>query len=916
MDQSRVSGAPDRAVPTGTVTFLFTDIEGSTRLVQALGGAGWAPLLERHRVLLRTAFAAEGGVEVQTEGDGFFVVFERAPAAVAAAVKAQRAIAAEPWPADAQIKVRMGIHTGEGRLDADGGYVGVDVHRAARIGSAAHGGQIVLSESTRALAANALPAGVAIVDLGEHRLKDLRAERLTQVRIDGIASGFPPLHSLDLRPNNLPTQLTSFVGRERELAETAAMLEKHRLVTLSGPGGTGKSRLSLQLAAAVSERFPDGIWFVPLEPIRDPGLVAPTVAHVIGIKPNPDRSDVDAIVEQIGSKKVLLILDNFEQVIGAAPLVPQLLRACPELRILVTSRAALKVYGEHEYPVPGLPAPPDTSRLSPIEKENLPAEVRHPSAKNLNQYEAVRLFIARAVAVQPTFSVNNDNAPAIAQICARIHGMPLAIELTAARIKLLSPAQILTRLEHQLALLTSGARDLPERQQTLRGAIAWSYDLLDEKARELMDRLSVFSGGWDLEAAESICGLVEGPTFDVLDGLQHLVDQSLVRRTEFAGELRFEMFPTIQEFAAERLAARGGADSMAEEHARIFLARAEAAAPHLSGPEQRQWLDRLEADHDNYRAALDWATRKPSPEIGVQLGFALWRFWQKRGHLNEARTRLMEIEERTRPLPTLLAARLYEALGGVAYWRADGPGAIRWYDGALEAWRAAGDNKELANALYNRAYVDILAMMDGVEASVAKVDRETALAQLMEALELYRGLHDRAGEGNVLWGIGCHNYFNHKPADALPWLEQALDVFLSTGDRTMEAWARHMLAITVVRLGRVEDARKYAQAALRHFHEAGDLAGVTLLLGDLAGIAIADGDRQCSGRLMGAAHNLQKLTGTGLAGYVEELFDDDTRADLRKMEGEMARFEAEGRNMPLDAVVAYALGAGAPVGAG
>jgi tetratricopeptide (TPR) repeat protein len=336
--------------------------------------------------------------------------------------------------------------------------------------------------------------------------------------------------------------------------------------------------------------------------------------------------------------------------------------------------------------------------------------------------------------------------------------------------------------------------------------------------------------------------------------------------------------------------------------------RAEAAAPHLSGPDQRQWLDRMERDHDNYRAALEWATLKPSPEAGVRLGFALWRFWQKRGHLNEARSRLMELEERTRRLPPLLAARLYEALGGVAYWRADGPGAIRWYDGALEAWRAAGDKKELANALYNRAYVDILAMMDGVEASVANVDRAKALAQLTEALDLYRGLNDRAGEGNVLWGIGCHNYFNHKPADALPWLEQALGVFLSTGDRTMEAWSRHMLAITVVRLGRLEEARKYAQAALRHFHEAGDLAGVTLLLGDLAGIAVAEGDRQRAGRLMGAAHNLQKLTGTGLAGYVEELFDDDTRADLRNMDGETATFEAEGRNMPLDAVVAYALG--------
>jgi predicted ATPase/class 3 adenylate cyclase len=896
--------ARSRAKPTGTVTFLFTDIEGSTKLVQALGAAAWTPLLERHRALVRGAIEAEGGYEVQTDGDGFFAVFASAPAAVGAAVRAQRALANESWPPDAVIRVRMGLHTGEGRLDADGGFVGVDVHRAARIASAGHGGQVVLSETTRSLVARDLPHGVTIVDLGEHRLKDLRVERLSQLAIDGLMSEFPRLKSLDVRPNNLPTQLTSFVGRERELAEAAELLRLNRLVTLSGPGGTGKSRLSLQLAAAVSDQFPDGIWFVPLEPIRDPALVAPTIAHALGIAPNPGRPDVDAIAEWLGMKRVLLVLDNFEQVLSAAPVVTQLLRAAPELRIVVTSRAPLRVYGEQEYPVPGLPAPPDTSRLSPIEVENLPADVRHPSAETLNQYEAVRLFIARAVSIQPGFSVTNETAPAIAQICARLNGMPLAIELTAARVKLLSPAQILTRLEHQLSLLTSGSRDLPERQQTLRGAIAWSYELLDEPARELLDRLSIFSGGWDLEAAEAICGI---SSMDVLDGLQGLVDQSLVRRIEHGDDIRFEMFPTIQEFAAEKLAARGEAREMAEQHARIYLARAETAAPQLGGTEQRVWLDRLERDHDNFRAALDWATENPDADVGVGLGFALWRFWQKRGYLNEARSRLTELEERTRPLPPLLAARLYEALGGIAYWRADGGAAIHWYDGALEAWRKIGDKREVANALYNRAYVDILAMMEGVQSTFAVPEPDTARsrAQLEEALQLYREAGDRPGEGNVLWGLGCHFYFTHFPDKALPWFEQALKVFISGGDRTMEAWCRHMLAITVVRLGRVDAARAHAQAALKHFHDAGDLAGVTLLFGDLAGIAAANGDMERAGRLMGAARNLQALTGTGLVGYVEELFDGEAKAKLQEMGVE--RFQAEGANTPLDRLVAYAL---------
>ncbi|HUQ79309.1 MAG TPA: adenylate/guanylate cyclase domain-containing protein [Patescibacteria group bacterium] len=894
-------------LPTGTVAFVFTDIEGSTQLARTLPDARWEQLLDRHRSLIRGAVAAHDGSEVATEGDGFFLVFARTSDAIAAAVEAERALAAEPWPDDAPIRVRIGIHTGDGRLDRDGSYVGADVHRAARVAAAGHGGQVLLSETTSTLAAHELPAGVALRGLGEHRLKDLRPERICQLVIDGLRTEFPPIRSLDRRPNNLPTQLTSFVGREAQLGEAAGLLDDARLLTLTGPGGTGKTRLSLQLAAAMSERFPDGVWFVPLEPVRDPGLIAATILTTLGLVESGGRPARDILGDWLESRTVLLVLDNFEQVIDGAPMVADLLRRAPSLTVIVTSRAPLRVSGEQEYPVPGLPAPRDLLALTDLEKINLPDADRRLDAAGATQYEAVRLFIARAVGVRPDFRVTNDNAPAVAGIAARLHGMPLAIELAAARVKLLPPEAILERLEHQLGILAAGSRDLPERQQTLRGAITWSHDLLRDEERRLLARLSVFVGGCELDSADEVCGpSAEIGGIDVLDGLLSLADQSLVRAEELGGEPRFRMLDTIREFAAEHLTAGGDRDEIERRHAAAFLGLAELAGPLLSGDDQRRWLGRLERDHDNIRAVLDRSCAAADADTAIRLAFAMWRYWQKRGHLTEARRRLKAMADapwsRTDPR---LRARLMEALGGVCWWQADIPGMSAAYAEALELWQAIGDEREIANALYNDSF------RYAVSESLGERGPDRAgFEQMQRARDLATSAGDERGRANALWGIGNWLYFHDADDRGIGQFNEALEIFRRIGERTMEAWSQHMLGTAQIRVGPAADAQRNIDSAMRLFHGFGDVAGITLTLDDVASIAIAEGDLERAARLWGAARALSSAGGVGLADFVDSQFEflgrPNARQDLDP--AELERYAEEGRAMTLDESVGYALG--------
>ena len=669
-----------------TVTFLFSDIEGSTRLEQQVGTTRYGQIRERHREILRAAFERHEGREQGTEGDSFFVIFDSARAALAAAVAAQRDLYQEPWPEGHVVRVRMGLHSGETESAGDS-LVGLDINRASRIAGLAHGGQVLVSSSTRALVGTSLPSDATWLDLGEHRLRDIETpERLWQVSIEGLPAGFPPLRSVGAPVGNLPTRLTSFVGRDQEVAELLALSAGGRLLTLTGPGGTGKTRLSLEIGARSADRYPDGVFFVPLEPITEAALVPATIAERLSLPDRGGRAPVDRLREYLRDRRLLIILDNFEQVIDAAPLVTELLAAAPGLGILATSREALRVYGEQEYPVPPLSVPDP--------------QVVHEIGL-ASQFGAVALFLERARAVMPGFGLDDDNLAAVVEICYRLDGLPLAIELAAARVKLLSPRAMLGRLEHRLSLLGGGSRDLPARQQTLRGAIGWSYDLLDTPERDLFACFSVFAGATTLESVEAVCSTAG---VDVLDGLSSLVDKSLVRRRDASdGETRYRMLETIREYAAERLEEAGRTAELRTRHMKSFRDLATTAGALGAGGE-RGAMDRIEEDHNEYRAAIAWSIETREATTALAIAAGLWRFWQMRGYIAEG----MERVEAALALPgcddedVRLAA--LDAAGGLAYWSNDQARSRHWYTEALAVQRARGEPRGIANALYNLTF--------------------------------------------------------------------------------------------------------------------------------------------------------------------------------------------------------------------
>ncbi|HKC18268.1 MAG TPA: adenylate/guanylate cyclase domain-containing protein [Candidatus Dormibacteraeota bacterium] len=867
-------------LPTGTVTFLFTDIEGSTRLMQELGDRYVAAQVEHHAIL-REAFRSGDGRELRTEGDSFFCVFESAVDGCRAAAQAQREFHRREWPGGRPIRVRIGMHTGEAPLVGDE-YIGLDVHHAARVAASAHGGQVVISEATRALVVESLPAGLTVRDLGMHRLKDLsRPERLFQLVIEGAPDEFPPLRTLESTPNNLPTQLTSFVGRERDVEEARRLLQRTRVLTLTGPGGLGKTRLSLQVAADLITAFPGGVYFVPLSAVRDPDLVASAVVQSLGIPVTGNGVPEEAVNEYLKDRKVLLVLDNFEQLLpDGAPVVSRLLQASPDLKVIVSSRAALKIYGEQEL------------ALEPLRTPDLRAL---PSLAALSQFEAVRLFIERAVAAKHDFQVTNENAPAIAGICERVDGLPLAIELAAARIKLFSPQALLARLEKSMAVLGSGSRDLPSRQQTLQGAIAWSYEMLDEQHQRLFQRFSVFARGGSLEQAEAVCGLELG--IDVLTGLDDLAEQSMLRRQPEYDEPRLLMLQVIREFAAEKLQASGEADAVRDRHAAAMQALAESTAPQLFGTEQKKWLDRLELDHDNFRAAFDWSLARGDARRALCLGAAFWRFWHMRGQLREGRARMEAVlamaGARDDPRDR---ARGLEAAGGVAYWQGDMPGSEVYYDEALEIARSAGDARGVANALYNASFPRL----------VTERDVPRGRTMLEEAGPIFRSLGDDRGYAQVLWALG-QSYFrmNDNPA-AVEALDEAIELFARLGDRFGLGWAHYVRGYLAFRMQEPAIANEHHWEAMRIFAEADDVSGAVLVLAGLAGVARLTGDNLHAARLAGASEGLEVTSGAGL-GAVVSVQQGWRPTEPLSAEEEKAR--EEGRAMTLQQAIVYALSA-------
>jgi len=879
--------------PTGTVTFVFTDIEGSTKMLNTLGTDQFHEVLEVHTAALRRAFAGDG-VEIRFEGDALFVVFADAAKAVAAVAQAQRNLSAARFPHGATVRVRVGMHTGvatPGSIRSGADYVGIDVVRAARIRGAAHGGQVLMSDATCILARPTVPDGVSLRDLGEHRLKDLaRPERIHQLVVEGLENDFPPLVSLDRVPNNLPMQLTTFVGREREIEQGARLLERSRLVTLTGPGGTGKTRLSLQIAAESAERFRDGTFFVQLAPISDPELVPSTIAHTLGVRVSGNEKPLERVADYVKDKEMLLVLDNFEQILPAAPAVAELLRASEKLKVLSSSRAPLRIAGEQEFPIPPL---------------DLPDPKRLPSLEVLTQSDAVRLFVERAKSVKPDFTVTSENAAAVAEICWRLDGLPLAIELAAARVKVLTPQAIAARLAKGLDLLSSTARDVSDRQRTLRGAIAWSYDLLDGGMRRLFEMMSVFVAGASLKEIEAVCGPADEIGRDPLDGLAELVDHSLVRQLEVEGEPRFRMLVTIREYALERLEASGAGDKIRDRHCAAYLALAERAAPNLQGKEQKRWLDLVELEHDNLRAALEYETTHRGGEEASRFVLALWRFWQTRGHVIEGRAWC----ERVLAMPALTPAhrlRALEAAGGIAYWQADPEAVHRYYQEAYALAHEIGGPADQANAAYNLSFTKFVAIGRSDRADV-----EAARGLLEEAIAGWRAAGNRAGLARASWALGSLLQQNNldptreQLEQALAHARQALEAHRGLGNRFDEGWDLHLVGLVALKLGLLDESERAWREGLGVFGDVGDVSAYPLLAADFAELARARGDLDRHATLVGATYALVQLTGMKVA---TEFAPAENFATPEDIAPEFRPALERGLAMTAEQAVSYALG--------
>src|SRR5215203_2125290 len=869
--------------PTGTVTFLFTDIEGSTGL------------------------------------------WERDSSAMQAALSAQRALFAEEWPKEiGQLRVRMALHTGA--AEARGGdYFGPPLNRVARLLSAAQGGQVLFSVATQELVRDQLPTGAELRDLGEHRLKDLiRPEWIFQLVARGLPAEFPPLRTLEGRLNNLPLQVTPLVGRERVVDEVRRRLLRPelRLLTLSGPGGIGKTRLALQAAAELLDEFQDGVFFVPLATVTDPQLVVSAVMGTLGVREVGDLSLVETLKRYLRDKQMLLVLDNFEQVLAAAPVVTELLEA-PRLKVLTTSRTALRLYGEQEYAVPPL-AVPDTGRL--------------PEPEALSHYDAVKLFIERAEAAKADFSITNENAPAVAEICARLDGLPLAIELAAARVKLLPPRAMLGRLGRRLKLLSGGARDLPERQRTLRGAIEWSHTLLEEGEKTLFARMAIFSGGRTLGAIEAVCDAEGDLPADAFEGVSSLLDKSLLTQEEGPeGEPRFVMLETIHEFAREKLQESGEAEEIGRAHTEYFLALVEEAEHELVGADQVSWMDRLEAEHDNLRAALSRSLEAGDSGSALRIGGALWRFWNVRGHFSEGRRWLTAGLSGEGAAPASLRARGSLGLGYLDLRQGDYPRAVEDLEASHSLYQEIGDRRGKAYALCFLGWI----ALDRNEFDRAEELLEESLAlsraagtardvsvslNALALLKVYRGDHERATAmqeeclslareaGDVqfiavlTYNLGFTAAMTGEYERAEAFVREAQELFREVGDTGMAPLASNRLGFLALSQDDPDRAEELCVEAIRDLQEQAQIPGIDFALEILGGVAASRGGIRRAARLWGAVAGYRDATSAPWIPEERAMIEAHIDAARPRLDEATWREEWEkGRFMTLDQAVEYAL---------
>jgi predicted ATPase/class 3 adenylate cyclase len=860
----------------------MTDIEGSTQLVARLGGA-WPGVLDAHFALMRTAVNDHGGTWVSSEGDSVFAVFPSVRQAVAGAVQAQRETAHREWPSGAILKIRMGIHAGEAVLGGRD-YTGIDVHHTGRLSAAGHGGQILVSDTARALSGDPPAEGLSYRDLGRHQLRDMSApERIHQVIGADLALEFSPLRTESPKvQTNLPAPMTRFVGRTREVGEICSLLRSERLVTLTGPGGTGKTRLAIEVARTLLQDYADGVWFVALDVVREAGLVVPTIAATLGVPEQPGRPLLAVLAERLGEKRSLLVLDNFEQVVQAASDVGTLLAAAPGVTGLASSREPLAISGEAIYAVPPLA---------------VPAEPGKPTAEQLHGLEAVDLFVERARSVRKDFRLTDQNAPAVAAICRRLDGLPLAIELAAARANVLSAEQILARLDSRLTLLASSRRDLPDRQRTLRGAIDWSHELLSEVERVVFRRFSVFSGGADFESLAAVLDPEGDLGADVLDLASALVDRSLLLSVSDGNENRLAMLETIREYAAEQLTASGEERLVRDRHAAHFRRLAEGSRLVLTDPRRDQILDQLDRELPNFRAALRWSLDGGDHDTGLAIAGALNDYWPTRGNIGEGRAALKALlEASAKGPPTARYARGMAVAASLAAWHVDFAAASVLGAEALRLAEELGDPQLLMEAHVTSGWATV-----GPLPAVAR-------DHFSRALELARDEKDDRSLRAALGGLSVALLNLGELDDAMAVSIEVAERNDQAGDAYNAAYAHLGIGQIKLRRGETEGALSELVVALRRFRDAGADIGIALALDFIALIAIQTGDAARAVRLGAFAGRLRRAAGGGTSTLISNDEPPLDRARRLMDPAEFNRSVSEGEAFDLDAAELEARG--------